>query len=91
MKAILERLIELADHFDRLDKDPLRDGEQLQTTFLQATPFSTQTVSDERQLRQTTVPGLNGMRNGSHQMFKDAYAGSLSFAAATLSSDSLDS
>jgi hypothetical protein len=56
MKATLERVLELESEFDELDREALRNNEQFQATFIQATRLSTQAASDEKRqmLRNTT-------------------------------------
>lgn len=48
MKATLERLLELEEEFDQLDKEALRANEQFQATFIQATRLSSQAASEEK-------------------------------------------
>src|SRR6266403_5730801 len=56
MRETLERVIELESRFDELDKEALRENEQFQATFIQATRLSTQAASDEkRRLLQNAI------------------------------------
>jgi hypothetical protein len=56
MRETLERVIELEDRFGQLDKEALRDNEQFQATFIQATRLSSQAASDEkRRLLQNAI------------------------------------
>ena len=48
MRATMDRLMELQDQFDQLDKEALRANEQFQATFIQATRLCSQTASDEK-------------------------------------------
>ena len=48
MKATLERVLELESEFDELDKETLRNNEQFQATFIQATRLSTQAATEEK-------------------------------------------
>jgi hypothetical protein len=43
-----ERLVELEQNFDQLDKEALKDNEQFQATFVQAARLSSQTASVEK-------------------------------------------
>src|SRR5260370_41152921 len=56
MKATLQRGVDLEDQFAQLSKESLRDNEQFQATFIQATRLSTQTASEEkRKLLQNAI------------------------------------
>jgi hypothetical protein len=56
MKATLERVLELESKFDELDREALRNNEQFQATFIQATRLSTQAASEEkRKLLQNAI------------------------------------
>jgi hypothetical protein len=56
MRQTCERLLALEADFDRLEKEALRDNEQFQATFIQATRLSTQAASDEkRELLQNAI------------------------------------
>jgi hypothetical protein len=56
MHETCERLLALEADFDQLDKESLRDNEQFQATFLQATRLSTQAASEEkRKLLQNAI------------------------------------
>jgi hypothetical protein len=56
MRETLQRVIELEDRFEKLDKEALRDNEQFQATFMQATRLSTQSASEEkRKLLQNAI------------------------------------
>jgi hypothetical protein len=50
MRETLERVIELEALFDQLDREALRDNEQFQATFIQATRLSAQSASEEKRL-----------------------------------------
>lgn len=56
IRETLEQVIDLEDRFERLDKEALRDNEQFQATFIQATRLSTQSASEEkRKLLQNAI------------------------------------